>query len=113
MAHIRSEGYGAERIDVPDCIAHLIGTRPPYFDESVFIVSRSDENIFCSLVLTNTKNTHIKILYSSSYKTTWIPTWVCLSGIPQYLFDNLLKGFLIHKANLSFGNIFIPQITKT
>lgn len=113
MARVRSEGYGAEWIEIPDEIVRLLGTRPPYYDEIVFIVSRSEEDLFCSFEGGNGNSNHRVLLYSASWKTTKIPTWVCFGGVPQYLFDNLLKDLLTYQARLRFGITFIPKIPES
>ena len=114
MARIKSEGYGAEWIEVPDEVLRLFGIRPPslteIIDKIVFGVSRSGELFECALLINkNETNDGRRIAASASLGAGNIPHWICFGGVPQYLFDNLLKEAVLCGC---LGYLFFPKISE-
>ena len=114
MARIKSEGYGAEWIEVPNEVLRLFGIRPPslseVIDKIVFGVSRSEELFKCALsVNKNGINGGGSIAVSASLGAGNIPNWICFGGVPQYLFDNLLKEAVLCGC---LGHLFFPKIPE-
>ncbi len=113
MARVRSEGYGAEWIEVPDELLSVIRLYPTCLkgDDLVFVVSRSDTNLECFFAAERGSNEHVtrEIVLSTGFDTTSVPGWVSLSGVPQYLFDNLLVPLLKGERSFLTGYIYKPQ----
>ena len=60
MAHVRSEGYGAEWIGIPDELLAIVKLYPAYRDgdELIFVVSRSDMDFQCFFAAERRSNGH-------------------------------------------------------
>lgn len=113
MARIKSEGYGADWIEVPDEVLRLFGIRPPslteVIDKIIFGVSRSEELFKCALsVNKNGTDGGGNIAVSASFAGE-IPTWICFGGVPQFLFDELLKKAVLCGC---LGHLFFPKIQE-
>jgi hypothetical protein len=114
MARIKSEGYGAEWIEVPDEVLRLFGIRPSnppeVIDKIVFKVSRSGELFECALFVNDDGTADgINIAVSASLGAGEVPHWICFGGVPQYLFDNQLKEAILCGC---LGHLFFPKITE-
>ncbi len=113
MAHVRSEGYGAEWIGIPDELLAIVKLYPAYRDgdELIFVVSRSDMDFQCFFAAERRSNGHAErnTVLSTSCVATEIPIWVSLSGVPQYLFDNLLAPLLKGERSFLTGYIYKLQ----
>ncbi len=114
MARVKSEGYGAEWIEVPDEVLRLFGIRlsspSEITDKIVFGVSRSGELFECALsVNKNGINGGGSIAVSASFGAGNVPHWICFGGVPQYLFDNLLKEAVLCGC---LGHLFFPKIQE-
>ena len=113
MARVKSEGYGADWIEVPDEVLRLFGIRlsssSEITDKIVFGVSRSGELFECALFVKNNETDGDgKIAVSASF-TGIVPHWICFGGVPQYLFDNLLKEAVLCGC---LGHLFFPKIQE-
>ena len=114
MARVKSEGYGADWIEVPDEVLRLFGIRlsssSEITDKIVFGVSRSGELFECALFV-NKNETYDgrKIAVSASFNAGDVPHWICFGGVPQYLFDNLLKEAVLCGC---LGHLFFPKIQE-
>jgi hypothetical protein len=111
MAHVKSEGYGAEWIEVPDELLLVLEKYAFYLGELIFVVSRKDEYFECFFALERKSNGQLTrtMFLSTGWSTTQVPTWVSFPGVPQFLFDNLLAPLLKHEHAFSTG--YVPKIS--
>lgn len=112
MAQVRSEGYGAEWIGVPDELLPILETYSFHSGRLVFVVSRQDTALECYFVSEQVVNGQAArtMFLGTSWDTRWVPDWVSFPGVPQYLFDNLLASLLKARQAAWSGRIpILPE----